>query len=72
MSAQTSYRLLVLFDDEIRTAAKLIAEFRKAHAAKDESAGRRAADALLACEIALEGADGDDMCVIINAHRKAL
>lgn len=68
MAAKASYRLIVLFDAEIRTAAKLLAKSIAMQDREDSEAGLALAEALHACRIALAGAEEDDSAIIVMTH----
>lgn len=70
MSAKAEYKLIVLFDDEIRKAARLLDEFEAANkAGDDDRAAHLVAEALHACLIALAGAGKEDNCILVMSTK---
>ena len=63
MSAKTEYRCVVLFEDEVRAAAKLLAGFFDP--ARDPT-GEEAISIIEACYAALQGAEDDSAVVMLG------
>ena len=64
MPAAVEYRAVILFEDEIRDAARLLQAARDAP--DEEIRGEILADALLACEIALQGVNDDGSILMLS------
>jgi len=64
VSAKTEYRCVVLFEDEVRAAAKLLAKFFEP-AARDPT-GEEAISIIEACYAALQGAEDDSAVVMLG------
>ena len=78
MPGAAKYNLLILFEDEIRAAAKLLAQAHKMYAddpGNEDANNRAMIDAICACAVALQGADDDSASILLTnkpAHKKAM
>lgn len=74
MPMQSTPRLIVLFDDELRDAARRVhaaAQLRRSADVDDDAASQAIVDALHACIVALDGAE-DDGAVLVLATKAAM
>lgn len=73
MPGTANYSLLILFEDEIRTAATLLTKAQRIYEADPEShdARRAVLDAICACAVALQGAD-DNRAVLMLTNKPHL
>jgi hypothetical protein len=67
MTAKGSYKTIILFEDEVRAAAKACSALRNLPAGAPDEEFQAAARAVLdACIVALDGAEDDAACVLLG------
>jgi hypothetical protein len=66
MAASASYEIVILFEDEIRLAAKALADLECAEDASDEDYERAGSNALKACFAALSGAHKPGVVLVLG------
>jgi hypothetical protein len=68
VSAETSYRVIVLFEDEIRQAARLLRGFFDA---ERELTADEAVGIIQACFTAIQGAEDDEAVIVLGRKPNA-
>jgi hypothetical protein len=74
MPAKSNYKLVVLFEHEVRAAAKALMAFRElmtqGEVVDDEAYGKALHGQFRACEAALLGAEEDNACLVLTRVKK--
>jgi hypothetical protein len=66
MTHQANYRMVVLFEDEVREAARALAAYRALPDDADDEAFEAASKAFRLCTVALLGAEDDAAALVLS------